>query len=65
MTTTFTSHAHREGRWWVVQNDQVPGAISQVSRIELAAGAQREAIAFVAEAVVDDVAVVIRMERPS
>jgi DNA-directed RNA polymerase specialized sigma24 family protein len=59
---TYTSHAHREGSWWIVQNDQHPGAISQVKRLDLAAAAQREAIAFVAEVEPEDVVVVIRPE---
>jgi DNA-binding NarL/FixJ family response regulator len=59
---TYTSHAHREGSWWVVQNDQHPGAISQVKRLDLAADAQREAIAFVAGIDQVDVVVVIRAE---
>jgi hypothetical protein len=44
---TYTSHAHKEGRWWIVQSDQAPGAISQVTRLDHAAEAQREAISFV------------------
>ncbi|MCS6561149.1 MULTISPECIES: sigma factor-like helix-turn-helix DNA-binding protein [Curtobacterium] len=59
---TYTSRAHREGNWWIVQNDQFPGAISQVRRLDLAADAQREAIAFVAQVDQDDVTVVIRAE---
>lgn len=43
----YSSRAHKEGRWWIVQNDQHPGALSQVKRLDLAAEAQREAIAFV------------------
>ncbi|WIE72473.1 helix-turn-helix domain-containing protein [Curtobacterium sp. MCJR17_020] len=45
-----------------MQNDQFPGAISQVRRLDLAADAQREAIAFVAEVDQDEVVVVIRVE---
>ena len=59
---TYTSRAHREGNWWIVQNDQFPGAISQVRRLDLAADAQREAIAFVAHVDQGDVTVVIRAE---
>lgn len=54
--TTYTSRAHREGGWWIIQCDEVPGAISQVKRLNEAADAQREAIAFVLDvstAVVD------------
>lgn len=59
---TYTPHAHRDGSWWVVQNDQHPGAISQVKRLDLAAAVQREAIAFVADVDQTDVVVVIRAE---
>lgn len=45
----FTSTAIRSGRVWVLQCDQVPGALSQVTRLDQAAEHQREAIAFVAE----------------
>lgn len=44
----YTSTARRDGRWWVVQNDQHPGAISQAATLEDAARDQQEAIAFVA-----------------
>jgi hypothetical protein len=43
----YTSHAHKSGDWWIVQCDQVPGAISQVAELHEAAFAQAEAIAFV------------------
>lgn len=43
----FTSVARKDGRWWVVQNDQHPGALSQVARLDHAADHQREAIALV------------------
>ena len=62
MAITYTSSAHREGNWWIVQNDQHPGAISQVRRLDAAAEAQREAIAFVAGVDQADVVVVIRAE---
>jgi hypothetical protein len=59
---TYTSHAHRENGWWVVQNDQYPGAISQVRRLERAAEVQREAIAFVAGVSAATVDVAVRAE---
>lgn len=46
--STFTSTARKDGRWWVVQCDQHPGALSQVLHLREAEEAQREAIAFVA-----------------
>lgn len=60
--TEYTSHAHREAGWWIVQNDQHPGAISQVRRLDHAAEVQREAIAFVAGVARDDVEVSVRAE---
>lgn len=57
---TYTSKAHKEGRWWIVQNDQHPGALSQVKRLDLAAEAQREAIAFVAGVPASSVDVAVR-----
>lgn len=56
----YTSVAHREGRWWVVQCDQLPGALSQVTRLDKAEEAQREAIAFVARTSPDLVSVQVR-----
>lgn len=44
----YTATARRDGRWWVVQCDQLPAAISQVRRLDQAAETHREAIAFVA-----------------
>jgi len=49
MMREFTSTARKDGRWWVVQCDQQPGAISQVARLDQAPAHQREAIAFVAD----------------
>ncbi len=43
-----------------MQNDQHPGALSQVKRLDLAAEAQREAIAFVAGVPVSSVDVEVR-----
>ncbi len=44
----FTAAARRRGRWWIIQCDQMPAAISQVRRLRDAAGVHREAIAYVA-----------------
>lgn len=57
----YTSRAHKEGRWWIVQNDQAPGAISQVTRLDQAADAQREAIAFVEGVEASSVEVKVRV----
>lgn len=49
MMKTFTSTARKDGRWWVVQCDQEPGALSQVARLDQAREHQREAISFVTD----------------
>lgn len=56
----YTSHAHRESGWWTVQDDQYPGAISQVRRLDQAAHVRQEAIAFVADVPADTVQVTVR-----
>lgn len=58
----FTSTARKDGRWWVVQCDQVPEALSQVARLDQAAEHQREAIAFVLDLNEADVQVDVRPE---
>ncbi len=62
--TTYTATATRSGKWWVVQSDQVPGAISQVARLAQAADVHREAIAFVAGVDEDEVEVDVRPALP-
>ena len=57
--TGYTSTARRDGRWWVVQCDQHPGALSQVARLDQAVEHQREAIAFVADVRESDVEVTV------
>ena len=44
--TTFTVTAERSGKWWVLQADELPGAITQVARLDQA-DQIKEAIAFV------------------
>lgn len=58
----YTATARRSGRWWVVQCDQHPGAISQVARLDQAADVHREAIAFVADAPEAEIEVEVRPE---
>ena len=60
MTHEFTSTARKDGRWWVVQCDQYPGAISQVARLDQAQEHQREAIGFVAGLPQETIAVAVR-----
>jgi hypothetical protein len=57
---SFTSSASKDGRWWVVQCDQEPAALSQVARLEQAEEAQREAIAFVLDLDPDEIEVEVR-----
>ena len=61
MMQEFTSTARKDGRWWVVQCDQHPGAISQVARLDQAQEHPREAIAFVADLPVETIAVTVRV----
>jgi CO/xanthine dehydrogenase Mo-binding subunit len=57
---TYTATARRDGRWWVVQCDQHPSALSQVARLDQAADVHREAIAFVTGVPEDEVEVEVR-----
>ena len=61
MMQEFTSTAGKDGRWWVVQCDQHPGAISQVARLDQAQDHQREAIAFVADLPVETISVTVQV----
>lgn len=56
----YTSTATRDGRWWVVQCDQVPQALSQVARLDQVEAIHREAIAFVENIPEADVSVTVR-----
>lgn len=60
-----TVDARREGRWWVLQCREVPGAISQVARLDQAAGTIREAVAWVARVNEVDVEVTVVPHLPS
>lgn len=57
--SSYTATARREGRWWIVQCDQHPGALSQVQRLSQAAEVHREAISFVTELPQDEIDVVV------
>ena len=57
--TTYTATATRGTRSWTVQCDQVPAAISEVTRLDQAADHQREAIAFVLDVPESDVTVTV------
>lgn len=44
--SAYTVTAGRSGKWWVLQAEEAPGAISQVARLDQADDI-KEAIAFV------------------
>jgi predicted RNase H-like HicB family nuclease len=46
--TRYTVTAERSGQWWALQCVEVPGAVSQVRRLDQAEDMMREAIAWVA-----------------
>lgn len=64
VTYRYTAAARRVEGWWIVQCDQLPGALSQVKRLDRAAEEHREAIAFVAGQPVDQIEVEIHAALP-
>ncbi|MDR0626325.1 MAG: hypothetical protein LBG11_03550 [Bifidobacteriaceae bacterium] len=60
----YTATATRSNQWWVVQCDQVPGAISQVKSLEEATPAITEAIVFVTGVPADAVRVMVSPVLP-
>ncbi|MGH9217634.1 MAG: hypothetical protein ACRDZS_15370 [Acidimicrobiales bacterium] len=60
----YTASARRVGDWWMVQCDQLPGALSQVRSLAKAADVHREAIAFVSGRPADEIDVEVRAELP-
>ena len=62
--TRYTVTAERGRRWWVLQCVEHPGAVSEVARLDQAADAMREAIAFVAQVDPADVEVDVRAAIP-
>lgn len=65
MTHRFTATAQRDGDWWIVQCDQWPAALSQVRRLDQAAEANAEAIAFVADLPEGAIEVDVRVVLPA
>ncbi|GAB3057652.1 hypothetical protein [Sediminivirga luteola] len=57
--TRYTVTATRTGRWWALQCDEVPGALSQAVSLEEAERIMPEAIAYVAGVPEDQVEVTI------
>ncbi|MDR0945908.1 MAG: hypothetical protein LBM66_07090 [Bifidobacteriaceae bacterium] len=62
--TTYTVTAERSGRWWALQCREVPGAISQVRRLNQA-DEIKEAIAFVAGVPEADVEIAVIPRIPA
>jgi predicted RNase H-like HicB family nuclease len=60
--TRYTATARRSGGWWMVQCDQLPGALSQVRSLAKAADVHREAIAFVSGQAADEIDVDVHAE---
>ena len=60
----YDVEARRSGSWWVLTVPEVPGAISQVHRLESADDQIREAIAGVLDAPPDSFAVNVRPLLP-
>lgn len=58
----YTATARRCGGWWMVQCDQLPGALSQVRSLAHAAEVHREAIAFVSGKPAEDIEVEVHAE---
>lgn len=61
--TTYTVTAERSGKWWVLQAVEVPGAISQVARLDQA-DEIKEAIAWVADVPQEDVEIRLAISLP-
>ena len=61
--TTYTVTAERSGRWWALQCTEVPGALSQVARLDQA-DQIKEAIAFIAGVPEDSVDIDLVVKLP-
>lgn len=61
--TTYTVTAERSGKWWVLQADDVPGAITQVARLDQA-DQIKEAIAWVADVPESEVEIEVAVTLP-
>ena len=61
--STYAVTAERSGKWWVLQADEVPGAISQVSRLDQA-DEIKEAIAWVADVPESEIEIEVVVSLP-
>ncbi|WP_375430487.1 hypothetical protein [uncultured Friedmanniella sp.] len=57
----YTVTAERSGKWWALQCVEVPGALSQVKKLEYAAEQMREPIAWIAYVPEESVRVVVQV----
>ncbi|MGX7758789.1 type II toxin-antitoxin system HicB family antitoxin [Streptomyces angustmyceticus] len=55
--TAYRVTAHRTGDWWALEVPDLPGVFSQVTRLDQAEQAAREAIAVMLGAAIEDVEV--------
>jgi hypothetical protein len=57
--------ATRSGRWWSLQCQEFPAALSQVTRLDQAEDNMREAIAFVAQVPESEIQIEVLPEVPA
>lgn len=62
--TTHEVTARRSGDWWALEVPSVPGAFSQVKRLDQARETITEAIAMILDIDEDDITVEVRPELP-
>lgn len=62
--TSYTVTAERSGKWWALQCVEVPGALSQVARLDQAQDMIREAIAWVADVPESDIEIEMQVTVP-
>jgi DNA-directed RNA polymerase specialized sigma subunit len=58
----YTARAQREGKWWAISVEGLPGALSQVRRLDQAEAMAREVIALVLDLPEDSFDVVVTPE---
>lgn len=62
--TTYTVTAERGSRRWLLQCEELPGALSEVARLDQADAVMREAIAFVARVPETEIDIELRPTLP-
>jgi DNA-directed RNA polymerase specialized sigma subunit len=58
----YTARARREGKWWAISVKGLPGALSQVRRLDQAEATAREVIALVLDVPEDSFDIVVAPE---